>query len=79
MTLLERIAHALELLDRHRGGAAEEVGDHEVGPVALRDVEHLGAHLDAGRRNRELLELEAFPAPPDPASTWIGSRPAGLS
>ena len=52
-TLLQRIADALELLDRHGGGAAEQMGDHEVRAVALGDVEHLGAHLHAraaGRR-----------------------------
>ena len=32
--------------------------DHEVGAVALGDVEHLGAHLDTGRRHGERLELE---------------------
>ena len=32
--------------------------DHEVGPVALGDVEHLGAHLDAGRRHRKGPQLE---------------------
>ena len=58
--LAERIAHALELLDGHGGGAAEEVPDHEVRAEALSDVEHLGAHLHARGRHGEDLELEAF-------------------
>ena len=58
--LAERIAHALELLDRHRGGAAEQVPDHEVRAVALGDVEHLGAHLHTRRRDGERLELKPF-------------------
>jgi len=34
------------------------VRDHEVGPKALDDVEHLRAHLHARRRHCESLELE---------------------
>ena len=36
------------------------MSDHEVGAEALGDVEHLSAHLDAGRRHREGLELKAL-------------------
>src|SRR5262249_61952732 len=55
-------ALALELLDRHGGGAAEKMRDHEVGTVALGDVEDLGAHLHAGRRHGKGLELESLAA-----------------
>src|SRR5262245_49717437 len=58
--LAERIADPLELLDRYAGGPTEQVSDDEVGAEALGDVEHLGAHLDTGRRDREGLELEAL-------------------
>src|SRR6516225_9607267 len=34
------------------------MGDYEIGPVALRDVEHLRAHLDPWRGHREGAELE---------------------
>src|SRR5262249_24804049 len=58
--LLQRVPHPLELLDGHRGRSSEQVADHEVGAVALGDVEDLGAHLHAGRRDGEHLELEAL-------------------
>src|SRR5439155_7853127 len=58
--LAQRIAYPLELLDRHLGRSAEQMSDHEVGAEALGDVEHLSAHLDAGRRHREGLELKAL-------------------
>src|SRR5207249_4841247 len=54
------ISDTLELLDRYRGRPAEQVGDHEVGAKALGDVQRLGAHLDAGRRDGEGLELETL-------------------
>ncbi len=60
--LAERIAHPLELLDRHRGGAPEQMRDHEVRAKPLGDVEHLGAHLHAGGRDGELSQMEPFPA-----------------
>ena len=36
------------------------MGNHEVGPVTLRDVEHLRAHFDAGRRHGKGPKLEFF-------------------
>src|SRR5437870_233132 len=47
-------------LDRQPRCAAEEMRYHEVGAIALGDVEHLRAHLDPRRRNREGSELEPF-------------------
>src|SRR5206468_12260886 len=43
-----------------RRGPSKEVGDHEVRSVALGDVEHLRAHLHAGRWHGEGLELVAL-------------------
>ena len=54
----QRIALALEFLDRHPGPGAEQMVDDEVGPVTLGDVEHLRAHLDAGGRHRKGSEFE---------------------
>ena len=34
--------------------------EHEVGPVALRDIQHLRAHFHAGRRHGEGAQLEAL-------------------
>ena len=34
--------------------------EHEVGPIALRDVEDLRAHLHAGRRHGEGAQFEAL-------------------
>ena len=56
----QRIAGPLELLDRDRRRTPEQMRDHEIGPVALRDIEDLGAHLHARRRHREGAQLEAF-------------------
>ena len=56
----QRVAGALQPLDRHRGRAAEQMRDDEIGMVALGDVEDLRAHLDPRRRHREGAQLEAF-------------------
>src|SRR5215472_6253809 len=36
------------------------MGDNEIGVVALCDIEHLGAHLDARRRDGERPQLESL-------------------
>src|SRR6266702_1689595 len=58
--LRQREAVGLECLDRQPRRAAEQMRYHEVGANALRDVEHLRAHLDPGRRDRKGPELEPF-------------------
>src|SRR5216683_2697235 len=56
--LRQRVAVGLERLDRQPRRAAEQMRYNEVGPIALRDVEHLRAHLDPGRRNGKGPEFE---------------------
>src|SRR6516165_6007653 len=36
------------------------MGDNEIGVVALCDIEHLGPHLDARRRDGERPQLESL-------------------
>src|SRR5262249_39962813 len=54
----KRVTGALQLLHCDRWRPPEEMRDDEIGPEALRDVEHLRTHLDAGRRYGESLELK---------------------
>src|SRR6266478_6225269 len=56
----QREAVALEFLNRDGRRSAEQVVDHEIGPVALRDIEDLRAHLDPGRRHGKRPQLEPF-------------------
>src|SRR6185437_559041 len=56
----QRIAIALESLDRDRRRAAEHMGDDEIGAEPLRDVERLRADVQARRRHREYLQLIAL-------------------
>src|SRR6266436_6584637 len=58
--LRQRVAVGLERLDRQSRRAAEQMRYHEVGAIALRDVEHLCAHLDPGRRTGKGSEVEPF-------------------
>src|SRR5438445_70355 len=47
-----------EILDRQPRRAAEQMRYYEVRAIALRNVEHLRAHFDPGRRNGKGSELE---------------------
>src|SRR6266699_1549437 len=56
--LRQRETVGLERLDRQPRRAAEQMRYYEVRAIALRNVEHLRAHFDPGRRNGKGSELE---------------------